>query len=60
MPAARGLSQYTTQKDGGVRVDTLTTRELMGIRVIWAPDGTGWTIPPCATHFNAGVCKICL
>eukprot|EP00972_Heterocapsa_arctica_P114737 16444013-Heterocapsa_arctica.AAC.1 len=52
MPAERGLGHYMTKKVGGVRIDSLTTRELMGIRVIWH-DGIEWTIPPWATHLNA-------
>ena len=32
----------------------------MGVRRIWAPDGTGWTIPPWSSHLNAGICKYCM
>eukprot|EP00972_Heterocapsa_arctica_P039723 5853930-Heterocapsa_arctica.AAC.1 len=32
MPAEPGLGHFTTMKNGGVRVDSLTTRELMEYR----------------------------
>eukprot|EP00972_Heterocapsa_arctica_P058206 8586995-Heterocapsa_arctica.AAC.1 len=42
MPASRGLGHFTTTKDAGVRIDTLTTRELMEYRIIW-DKGIGYT-----------------
>eukprot|EP00972_Heterocapsa_arctica_P100375 14801900-Heterocapsa_arctica.AAC.1 len=48
-----------TKKVGGVRMDSLTTRELMGYRVFWH-EGVGCTIPPWAHHLNAGVCTLCM
>eukprot|EP00972_Heterocapsa_arctica_P094712 13965605-Heterocapsa_arctica.AAC.1 len=45
-------------KNGGERIDTLTTRELMEYRIIW-DQGIGYTIPPGARHLNAGTCQFC-
>eukprot|EP00972_Heterocapsa_arctica_P037170 5472736-Heterocapsa_arctica.AAC.1 len=45
-------------KNGGERIDTLTTRELMEYRVIW-DQGIGYTIPPWARHLNTGTCQFC-
>eukprot|EP00972_Heterocapsa_arctica_P078832 11625535-Heterocapsa_arctica.AAC.1 len=60
LPPGRSLESYTTAKDGGKRLDSLTTREIMSLRRIWDPTGTGeWTIPPWATHLTNAVCKTC-
>eukprot|EP00972_Heterocapsa_arctica_P110010 16198911-Heterocapsa_arctica.AAC.1 len=58
MPADRGLGHFTTMQDGVVRIDSLTTRDLMEYRVIW-DQGIGWTIPPWATHLNSSTCRHC-
>eukprot|EP00972_Heterocapsa_arctica_P004598 683209-Heterocapsa_arctica.AAC.1 len=43
---------------GGVRIDTLTTREIMEYRII-RDQGIGYTIPPWARHLNTGTCQFC-
>eukprot|EP00972_Heterocapsa_arctica_P028826 4241376-Heterocapsa_arctica.AAC.1 len=35
LPADCGLGHFMTEKNGSVRIDTLTTRELMEYCVIW-------------------------
>ena len=58
LPRNRGLEGYTTTKGGSVRLDSLTTRELMGIRRFWDPaTDIEWTIPGWASHLNHAICK---
>eukprot|EP00972_Heterocapsa_arctica_P058322 8605207-Heterocapsa_arctica.AAC.1 len=47
LPEDRGLGHFMTTKEGGRRIDTLTTRELMESRIIW-DQGIAYTIPPWA------------
>eukprot|EP00972_Heterocapsa_arctica_P064666 9541434-Heterocapsa_arctica.AAC.1 len=50
----RLLGHYTTTKGGNVRIDSLTTNEVMDMRIFWH-EGVAYTIPPWARHLNTGI-----